>query len=104
MKTAEIVKIKIEKLDDDLCGVAFRGGKKYVVAKTLPDEEVLCEVKRKSGNAVICDVKEIIEKSGKRVEPRCKYFDKCGGCNLLHTSHKVSAARRVVRNAKANSH
>ena len=53
MKTAEIVKIKIEKLDDDLCGVAFRGGKKYVVAKTLPDEEVLCEVKRKSGNAVI---------------------------------------------------
>jgi len=50
MKTAEIVKIKIEKLDDDLCGVAFRGGKKYVVAKTLPDEEVLCEVKRKSGN------------------------------------------------------
>ena len=43
MKTAEIVKIKIEKLDDDLSGVAFRGGKKYVVAKTLPDEEVLCE-------------------------------------------------------------
>lgn len=88
MKTAEIEKIKIEKLDDDLSGVAFRGGKKYVVAKTLPDEEVLCEVKRKSGNAVICDVKEILEKSGKRVEPRCKYFDKCGGCNLLHTSHR----------------
>lgn len=88
MKTAEIVKIKIEKLDDDLCGVAFRGGKKYVVAKTLPDEEVLCEVKRKSGNAVICDVKEILEKSEKRVEPRCKYFDKCGGCNLLHTTHR----------------
>lgn len=88
MKTAEIVKIKIEKLDDDLCGVAFRGGKKYVVAKTLPDEEVLCEVKRKSGNAVICDVKEILEKSGKRVEPRCKYYDKCGGCNLLHTTHR----------------
>lgn len=65
MKTAEIVKIKIEKLDDDLSGVAFRGGKKYVVAKTLPDEEVLCEVKRKSGNAVICDVKEILEKAGK---------------------------------------
>lgn len=88
MKTAEIVKIKIEKLDDDLSGVAFRGGKKYVVAKTLPDEEVLCEVKRKSGNAVICDVKEILEKSGKRVEPRCKYYDKCGGCNLLHTMHR----------------
>ena len=88
MKTAEIVKIKIEKLDDDLSGVAFRGGKKYVVAKTLPDEDVLCEVKRKSGNAVICDVKEILEKSGKRVEPRCKYYDKCGGCNLLHTSHR----------------
>lgn len=62
--------------------------KKYVVAKTLPDEEVLCEVKRKSGNAVICDVKEILEKSGKRVEPRCKYYDKCGGCNLLHTTHR----------------
>lgn len=45
-------------------------------------------MKRKSGNAVICDVKEILEKSGKRVEPRCKYFDKCGGCNLLHTTHR----------------
>lgn len=43
----------------------FSRREKYVVAKTLPDEEVLCEVKRKSGNAVICDVKEILEKAGK---------------------------------------
>ena len=47
MKTAEIVKIKIEKLDDDLSGVAFRGGKKYVVAKTLPDEDLVRGEKKK---------------------------------------------------------
>lgn len=88
MKTDECVKIQIEKLDDDLNGVAFRGGKKYVVGKTLVGEEVLCKVKRKNGNAVICNVKEIIEKSEKRVAPRCKYYDKCGGCNLLHTTHR----------------
>ena len=98
MKTAEIVKIKIEKLDDDLSGVAFRGGKKYVVAKTLPDEEVLCEVKRKSGNAVICDVKEILEKSGKRVEPRCKYYDKCG--SWAFCQQFSSASRALSREAR----
>ena len=28
----------IEKLDDDLNGVAFAGGKKYVVGRTLPGD------------------------------------------------------------------
>lgn len=88
MKTEENVKIKIEKLDDDLNGVAFRGGKKFVVKKTLPGEEVLCDVKRKSGTAIICDANEVVFKSDKRVTPPCKYFTKCGGCNLLHTTHK----------------
>lgn len=39
MKTAEIVKIKIEKLDDDLSGVAFRGGKNTSSRKLFPTKK-----------------------------------------------------------------
>ena len=28
----------------------------------------------------------IIEKSPYRVEPGCKYYGKCGGCNMMHIS------------------
>lgn len=87
-KPAENLTIKIEKFDDDLNGVAFRGGKKFVVQKVLPDEEVLCDERRKSGNTVLCTLKEVLVKSPSRVNPPCKYYDLCGGCALLHTSHR----------------
>ena len=36
----------IEKLDDDLNGVAFAGGKKYVVGRTLPGETAELKIRK----------------------------------------------------------
>ena len=33
-------------------------------------------------------VKTYIEKSKDRIVPKCKYYDVCGGCNLMHLSYK----------------
>jgi 23S rRNA (uracil1939-C5)-methyltransferase len=88
----KIFTVKIEKLDDDLDGVAFRGGKKYVCRKVLPGETVEAEEERLSGKTVICKVLGIREKSADRIDSPCPYYGNCGGCNLLHTSYENQLA------------
>lgn len=81
--------IKIEKLDDDLHGVAFRGGKKFVVDGALAGEVVEAEEIKLSGNAVVCKLSKIVEPSADRIAAPCKYYDICGGCNLMHIPYET---------------
>jgi len=53
----------------------------------LPGEEVVCRrVKRwkRHDEAV---VQEVAEPSPDRVEPRCRFYERCGGCSLQHLSY-----------------
>ena len=86
----------IEKLDDDLNGVAFAGGKKYVVGRTLPGETAELKIRKISGNAVLCNAEKIIVPSEKRIQPPCAYYEKCGGCSLLHTDYDNTLAIKTA--------
>mgnify|MGYP002523171392 CR=1 FL=1 len=45
------------------------------------------------------EVSRYIEKSNKRIDSICPYYDRCGGCDLLHTSYdnQVASKRRSQR-------
>lgn len=51
-----------------------------MVPKTLPGEEVVCRIFRNFKGYSDADLVEIVKESDDRVEPKCGYFDKCGGC------------------------
>ena len=51
-----------------------------MVPKTLPGEEVVCRIYRNFKGYSDADLVEIVKESDDRVEPKCAYFEKCGGC------------------------
>ena len=78
--------LHIAKLDDDLCGVAYIGADRYVVAGALPDEDVLVEVTQTVGTVHLCRLMRVVAPSPHRVRNDCAAHG-CGGCALRHMAY-----------------
>ena len=81
--------VRIHDLDSKGRGVGRADGKTTFVHGALPGEEVVCRrVKRRRGydEAVVL---EVVEPSADRVEPRCRFYDRCGGCSFQHLSYEA---------------
>src|SRR5699024_8908639 len=55
----------------------------------LPGEYVKVKVTKTNKNYGFAKLIEIIEEAPARVEPKCKDFGSCGGCQLQHMSYKA---------------
>jgi 23S rRNA (uracil1939-C5)-methyltransferase len=76
--------IKIDKLDNNGCGVGQYKSKPIFIESALPNELVevrLIEEKNKFSRAKLIN---IVDESTYRVDPKCKHFSRCGGCDLQH--------------------
>ena len=81
--------VRIDDLDSKGRGVGRANGKTTFVHGALPGEEVVSRrVSRRRGydEAVALEIRE---PSADRVEPRCRFYDRCGGCNLQHMSYEA---------------
>ncbi|SDM57966.1 23S rRNA m(5)U-1939 methyltransferase [Franzmannia pantelleriensis] len=77
--------VVIERLAHDGRGVAHRtDGKALFIERALPGERVLPAVHRQRKRYDEAHVRELIETSDQRVEPACRHFGQCGGCDLQH--------------------
>ena len=54
----------------------------------LPDEKVRVKVWKNESNCSHADLLEVLEASPQRVEPKCRYFGQCGGCQYQHLGYK----------------
>jgi len=65
----------------------------------LPNEEILVAEIKKQRGYIEAETVEILSPSPDRVEPLCKYYMQCGGCDLQHMSlaaqHK--AKENIIR-------
>lgn len=77
---------KITGLDDFGRGVTRINDKVCFVKNALPEEIVDIDVIKEKKKYQIGKVNSYITKSTKRISPKCKYYDVCGGCNLEHIS------------------
>lgn len=78
----------IETLSNQGCGVAKINDKKFIIPFTLPGEEVEAEPIATKKNLTFCRLVHVIQSSPKRIEPRCRYFGQCGGCDLQHMAYE----------------
>ena len=80
--------VEITKLDNYGRGICYVDDKITFVLNALPGEKLEIEITKftKKYNEAI--VKKYISKSSRRIEPICEYYDKCGGCNLMHMSYE----------------
>jgi 23S rRNA (uracil1939-C5)-methyltransferase len=78
---------KIYRLDNFGRGISYYNGKVIFVDGAIDGENVEGEVKEIKKNIFEADTLKVIDKSKDRMEPRCPYYDECGGCNIMHMSY-----------------
>lgn len=77
-------KIEIKKLDNEGRGIGYYNNKIVFVNNALPGELVEVEITKNKKKYSEGTTKEVNLKSPLRVIPKCPYYSKCGGCNLMH--------------------
>ena len=82
------MRVNIIKFDHFGRGIGKVNEKIIFVNKALPSEIVDVKVTNSKKNYLEGKVEKIITKSDNRVKPICPYYDKCGGCNFLHTTYE----------------
>lgn len=87
MKTGDILKVEI--IDDNHLGNGIAKIDDYIVfiPHTVKDDVVKIKVTKINKKTAFAVVIDWLEKSSNHLNVRCPYYDKCGGCDLLHISY-----------------
>ena len=96
-----LVDLKIEDVAFGGKGVAREQGKAVFVPYTIESELVSAEIVREKKQFAEAELVEVKQASPDRVEPKCPYFGRCGGCAYQHISyeHQLAIKWRQVRDA-----
>jgi 23S rRNA (uracil1939-C5)-methyltransferase len=86
----EVVKVKCIAMDEEGKGIVNIREREVHIANLIEGETALVEVSAIKGH-INTKILRIEEKSKHRVEPSCKHFKQCGGCQLQHLSYEGQA-------------
>ena len=77
------------------------GNRVWLVNYALPGEEVEAEPRGRHGGVAVAAATRVLEASPHRVQPACRYFGQCGGCQLQHAAyaHQLELKQQVVAEA-----
>ncbi len=95
--------MRIEKLVYGGAGLSRNDGKVVMTPFVLAGEDVQVRVVKAKKEFDEAAVEQILEASPLRVDPNCRYFATCGGCNYQHTGYenqieiKKTALREVLQ-------
>lgn len=90
-------KIKIERLNHNGEGIGKIDGITTFVPKTIIGDEVVVGNIVKYKNYFRAEVLEYLKRGSDYVESRCKYYDKCGGCQLGNLSYDKQVLYKQAR-------
>lgn len=92
--------MKVERLDHFGRGIVKDNGKIGFIKNALIGEDIELEKVNDYKNYFEGITNSIKEKSNDRVDPGCKYYLECGGCNLLHMSSNL---KKTFKEEKVNN-
>ncbi len=87
MNINDVLKVNIVDVDYLGLGIAKVNDFPIFIPNSLPGEEVLCQITRVTKNLATANNLEIIKASPNRSNNICKYYDSCGGCNIMHMDY-----------------
>lgn len=85
-------RLDIERLSGDGRGIAFLEGRTWFVSGALAGEAVEARVLNARGKVVEARLEGVLQASPERREPPCRFYHRCGGCNLQHLPHEAQLA------------
>lgn len=101
LNKGDIVEVKIEDVTHEGEGVGKLDGFTVFVPKTIGGDVVKAKIISAKKTYARALIEELITSSEHRVTPKCSVYDKCGGCNLQHSSyeHQLEIKRKIVSDA-----
>jgi 23S rRNA (uracil1939-C5)-methyltransferase len=88
------VEIEIEDLAPGGEGVGRSGSRRVFVPFTAPGDRVVADVPAGEGVAH-GTLLSVVARSPERVEPPCRHFGSCGGCEWLHVRYEAQLAAKA---------
>lgn len=103
----DVIDVTIHRIVGDGKGIGFADGKTLFVSRTAPGDRVRARVYAQQKNVMHATPAQFLAKSPMRISPACPYYDRCGGCDLMHIGYDdqlavkqgmvVDALRRIAR-------
>lgn len=90
------VEIEIDDLSNLGLGIGRHNGWVIMVPLVIPGERAIVRIFKNNADYSEGDLVRITRSSEFRVEPKCKYFEECGGCQYQHMN--VESQRTWKRN------
>lgn len=87
--------VTIDRIVGDGKGIGFADGKTVFVSRTAAGDHVKARVTRASKNVLHAVPEKIYTPSEMRIQPPCPYYDRCGGCDLMHISYADQLETKV---------
>ena len=83
-----ILELEIIDIDYEGLGIAHADGYTIFVRDALVGEVVKARIEKVGKNIAFAKAIMHIKKSENRIVPPCKYYAKCGGCNMMHMTYE----------------
>ncbi|MBM3191846.1 MAG: 23S rRNA (uracil(1939)-C(5))-methyltransferase RlmD [Chlamydiae bacterium] len=101
MNIGAIFEVEITSLGISGEGIGVKEGLTVFVEGALPLEKVQVRLKELKKNYAIATLLQIIKPSPYRVKPPCPFFERCGGCQIMHLDYprQLEIKGRRVRDA-----
>ena len=98
VKRGTLTELGIEELADDGTGIAHVDGIPVHVEDAVPGDRVKAYIYDTSADRAEAKLDTLLTPSDRRVEPRCRYADACGGCTWQHVEYdaQLEAKQRHV--------
>ncbi len=93
--TGDVLEVTVEKIVPRGLGLAFAEKLTVFVPLSAPGDRLSVRLAQVKGRTAFAEIKEVIEPSPSRVEPPCKYFGICGGCDFQQLSYEAQLAAKV---------
>jgi 23S rRNA (uracil1939-C5)-methyltransferase len=90
-------KIKIYSIGFGGEGIGKIDGKIAFIKNALPEEEVEFKILKETKSYIKGETVNIIKSSKNRINPICKYYGKCGGCQYLHTTYETELYYKKIQ-------
>jgi tRNA/tmRNA/rRNA uracil-C5-methylase (TrmA/RlmC/RlmD family) len=94
-KIGDALEVSIEKIVPRGFGLAFAEGATVFVPLAAAGDRVRAIVSQVKGNILFAEIGEVLVPSPQRIEPPCKYFGTCGGCDFQQMNYDEQLAAKV---------
>lgn len=94
-KTGDIIEVRVEKIVPRGFGLAFAENLTVLTPLTAPGDKLRVRIVELKKRMAFGEIVEILDGGPRRIEPPCKYFGKCGGCDFQQMSYQEQLAAKI---------